>query len=494
MATVKISELPLADTPLGGADVFPLVQDGTTKRAYVSSAGGRSSAIFNVRDYGALGNGSADDSPAFKLAIADAIAAGGGIVYVPGGTYRISSVQILGNNVLVAGDSVGVSQIVNGSTNSYALRWGDGTTQYYGGGLRDIKFGGASGVTGVSGQSGVVFYKIGQFAVANVMVIPYPSALYKGARFVDCSQFPVYNLQVQDCLNHGVEFTRTTDAYVTDCRSDANGDSGFYFNATQGSYVKGCSAWNNTAYGWLFSSSTPSSFSNTNNFFVSCVGDTSGSYNWLINDSVNSYWTACWGASQQSTSVNTGAAGFIITTQYSKNLFFTGCTASNNNSHGFHVYDSGSSAPSSIHFVNCQFGANSYTASGNGQSGAGYGLAYDGTIDKLRVVGGAFTNNASGPVSNLIPTLDVVFRDAVGFKTAANGTAKITAGNTSVVVTHGLAVTPKSQDISLTFAGPASGAAGMYVDTITSTQFTIHIASAVGADVDINWIARSLGP
>lgn len=51
---------------------------------------GLTGLVFNVRDpaYGAIGNGVADDSAAITAAYTAAIAAGGGIVYFPPGTYR----------------------------------------------------------------------------------------------------------------------------------------------------------------------------------------------------------------------------------------------------------------------------------------------------------------------------------------------------------------------------------------------------------------------
>jgi hypothetical protein len=45
---------------------------------------------FNVRDHGAQGDGQADDTPAFEAALA-AAAGGGGIVFVPRGTYKITA-------------------------------------------------------------------------------------------------------------------------------------------------------------------------------------------------------------------------------------------------------------------------------------------------------------------------------------------------------------------------------------------------------------------
>ncbi len=48
-------------------------------------------AFFNVRDFGAAGNGSTNDQPAIQAAISAATTAGGGTVYFPPGTYQLTS-------------------------------------------------------------------------------------------------------------------------------------------------------------------------------------------------------------------------------------------------------------------------------------------------------------------------------------------------------------------------------------------------------------------
>ena len=53
---------------------------------------------FNVKDYGAVGDGVADDAPAIELARQAAIADGGGIVYFPAGTYRLATSQASSEN------------------------------------------------------------------------------------------------------------------------------------------------------------------------------------------------------------------------------------------------------------------------------------------------------------------------------------------------------------------------------------------------------------
>lgn len=62
-----------------------------------ASASAASPGYFNVRDFGAAGNGTNLDSPAINQAIAAAVAAGGGTVLVPAGTYLSGSIHLQSN-------------------------------------------------------------------------------------------------------------------------------------------------------------------------------------------------------------------------------------------------------------------------------------------------------------------------------------------------------------------------------------------------------------
>jgi hypothetical protein len=62
----------------------PFLATGTpTARNLVT----RTADIFNVKDFGAVGNGTTDNQAAFQAAINAALAAGGGTIYIPKGTY-----------------------------------------------------------------------------------------------------------------------------------------------------------------------------------------------------------------------------------------------------------------------------------------------------------------------------------------------------------------------------------------------------------------------
>ncbi|MHB1922519.1 MAG: glycosyl hydrolase family 28-related protein, partial [Chitinophagaceae bacterium] len=56
--------------------------------------------MFNVRDYGAKGNGKSNDAPSINRAIDAAAASGGGTVYFPAGTYLSGSIHLKSNITL----------------------------------------------------------------------------------------------------------------------------------------------------------------------------------------------------------------------------------------------------------------------------------------------------------------------------------------------------------------------------------------------------------
>jgi hypothetical protein len=62
-------------------------------------------AVFNVKNYGATGNGSSNDTSAINNAITAANAAGGGIVQFPPGTYRSSNSIHMKSNVTIQLDA-----------------------------------------------------------------------------------------------------------------------------------------------------------------------------------------------------------------------------------------------------------------------------------------------------------------------------------------------------------------------------------------------------
>lgn len=101
---------------------------------------------FNVKYYGATGNGSTDDFTAVQAAITAAQSAGGGIVYFPIGTYVVSGTpQITGSNIILqgAGDASEIllgTNALNSSGTTIGL-WVNGGSNII---IRDLQINGNS--------------------------------------------------------------------------------------------------------------------------------------------------------------------------------------------------------------------------------------------------------------------------------------------------------------------------------------------------------------
>lgn len=72
-------------------------------------------SINNVKEFGAVGNGAADDTAAIQAAVNAAYAAGGGVVFVPKGTYAITTAIKLNSNVHLKGEGF-ASKIVSSAS------------------------------------------------------------------------------------------------------------------------------------------------------------------------------------------------------------------------------------------------------------------------------------------------------------------------------------------------------------------------------------------
>jgi len=110
------------DVPLAKDTAVLLWYDLTTLRWRLAGGSGSSSSAgglpwFNVKTYGAVGDGTTDDTTAVNVAIAALVAAGRGVLYFPAGTYKITAaLTSLSVPCTVLGDGIEVSKIVCTST------------------------------------------------------------------------------------------------------------------------------------------------------------------------------------------------------------------------------------------------------------------------------------------------------------------------------------------------------------------------------------------
>jgi hypothetical protein len=95
----------------GGAPDWKILDSDGNPVTIVSILGGLTGLVFNVKTYDAVGDGVADDTAAITAAIAACVAAGGGIVFFPAGTYKITSTLTWSATVSFLGAGSGVSII-----------------------------------------------------------------------------------------------------------------------------------------------------------------------------------------------------------------------------------------------------------------------------------------------------------------------------------------------------------------------------------------------
>jgi hypothetical protein len=122
----------------------------------------------------------------------------------------------------------------------------------------------------------------------------------------------------------------------------------------------------------------------------------------------------------------------------------------------------------------------------------------DWTIIYSYVVGSSITVTAKGDgnwyVTSKNGIWDIVSGGVAQTELDNTGSATILSGATSAVVTHGCSHTPKAGEIVITpTENPTNDPGNIWVDTLTSTQFTVHCRNDPGAsNLDFEWAVRRI--
>jgi Endopolygalacturonase len=138
----------------------------TTLAAYVAN-----NAAFNVKDYGAVGDNTADDTAALVAAVAAANAVstgagGGACVLLPPGAYRCTTPLVLHAGTRLVGAGSFASFLVFTGTTGFALTLGTGGTNLsYGTGVEDLGV-----LLASAGASGIWLRGVADCALRNVYV------------------------------------------------------------------------------------------------------------------------------------------------------------------------------------------------------------------------------------------------------------------------------------------------------------------------------------
>lgn len=222
-----------------------------------------SKTVYNVKEapYGATGNGTTDDTTALQAAIDAAGTAGGGIVFFPAGTYKISSALNVGNNsrhnVTLQGVGSGnystgdaPCTIVQSSTTAHGIVSSDTMNNW----IKDIKIQGPGSGTGDGIHlTWAVNTNILGFNLDNVMIRGF------GGNGISAQSLIVSTIRrVTSAYNGGDGFYfygGGTSVSFESCFASTNGGNGYNINQMNYCHFSACASDANNV-GWLLTNGT----------------------------------------------------------------------------------------------------------------------------------------------------------------------------------------------------------------------------------------------
>jgi len=483
-----------------GTQFIPTGGDGSSAwvREYVGS--------INVKWFGAVGDGSTNDTVAIQAAIT-ATSPGGG-VYFQIGTYNISSELVMSDlGVILIGESRYKTTLQQTTTSAKILNISGSYC-----GVRGLSF--KYSATPISGGTAIYidgssYPSLNDFVILNA---------YVGIEITNSVAQKIINFEIFDYESIGIFLHEINDSFISKFIINAG-------NATRGA-LGGIRLYNKTeaiivcdgdillgVYSMTtgadsYAQNVRPAYNNfTNVFFDSATNGT------VIDKIVETEFVGCWFSGGRSGGGISGAS-----VSQSDSIKFTNTRFFNCGSHGCSI----TATANYTIFNSCSFESNSVTAG----VGVAHGLAIAANTDNFTIVAckasnGLFTGTQgygiiviSGSSDNYIITDNQLQGNATGgLLDAGTGTNKTISGNIGYVtrnkgvgaviigqtvkqITHGLSSTPSPEDISITpYSNPtASGIATYYITTITSTTFEIVTDVAVATvDLDFAWTASIKG-
>lgn len=462
--------------------------------------------IVSATDFGAAGDSITDDTAAIQAAIdyvqsltADRFK-GSHAVFLPSGTYKITSTLTINESgVSLIGDSTG-SSILYAPSSDFDMVHFDGTAlTLYQAGAMNLRF---YSPTNATAGCQLKVQKVIHGKFLNLHFMGWYDGLISdgcGKTYYDNITFsqenrtagnPRYAMDFKSTSNnnsdvHVSNYQVTYDTETSDYTVSIRGSDGIYFtNGHQhgalliqpsGSVVCSSVFWSNVYFDTslvqnvVFSGGTSGAYRNF--WFNNCYFRDSGSNGLAIESTsivsrvlINN----CIFSDHQQYGIYTNSDIDLVTVS---NCIFSGNNIVN------------TSGTSDIRSYGEMLISNNYFSGGGANGNA---VSLHTTSNNCIVEGNSFVNSTAGTkISN--GGTDNKIRGNAGYVQKASGQATITNPATTVVVNHGLVVTPGIAQIRLTFNDIATGVTRVYPSTITSTQFTINANATPTTSAVIGW-------
>jgi hypothetical protein len=307
---------------------------------------------LNVKEFGALGNNSANDTDAIQDAIEQAEANGGGTVFFPEGTYKVTTLSVVGQNVTLLGDNAAV--IKGTSDAAWVIHFNGAGSLKYSNALRHLIVGHTTGTQGAT-YGAVKFEDQAQFFVEDLSLNPAGTATATalGLYLDNGSQGTISDCKLVNCRGDAFTNYQSANTYGYNVFVGGLAD-GFVFDGTDGAFLDNWQAYQCQGKGFLFQKTTASV--NANIFLSNCISDSNLNHNWHISSASFVFMDNCWGATNYDTTTDATATGITLDST-ATDIYFTNCVFAQNNKYGMSIEGS-----SNVSIVGGTVQSNSRTA------------------------------------------------------------------------------------------------------------------------------------
>lgn len=466
--------------------------------------GDRLAAPISVLDFGAVGDGVADDT----VAIQAALTAAAGAVDLPAGRYLVSqALTVSRDGVFLRGAGMGVTVLVASVADQDVITLGDGAALRSFVGVSDLSI-----ETDIAKTAGAAI-TLDRVALAQV------SRVRVDGHFVGVNITQSQLVVLQDC--HLINAVAATGCAIKasgggsnlvlrnvaiDAPVGSQPRCGISLGDWDGVFIESGTQCNHAGDGLLIEPGNGETFQHlfaSNASFDSCSGCGCKSAPTGTGVVQRLTFDTCWFGTNDNSGCQLG--GGVLGAR------FVNCQAVNNAGHGIYAASiTGLTIEASV------IAGNSRAAAGVNDGvfidanlsqitiagcfiGVGYGFANTqqygvqiaaGAGDATVIAGNMFAGDVTAPVANAA-TGSVIMRDNQGWKTDNTGTATVPAAAGAVGVNHGLAITPAIAAISITPIGNIGAAVKFWVSNVTATGFDINVDAAPGgAGADFAWAVR----
>lgn len=286
-----------------------------------------------------------------------------------------------------------------------------------------------------------------------------------GIRFYDdgntAMDFLIEWVYVRDCKENGIYLSNTWGARVTNSLSEGNGEAGFKLQVSTQEYYDNLYAGQNGNQGFYV-------LSGRNVRMINCRAEGEGVSGFEIRQTHGGSFTNL-------LSIDAGTHNYYI--RGVENCTFVNCIADglNGTNWGFRIREVDSFYSKHLSFIGIQ----AYDHLVRGVD------IYEDSED-ISIIAGQIYDNLDN-IAIASNTTRIIVRFNSGYITESEGSTTLINGTSSITLSHGCDYTPSAGDISIHPIEDLGSASHWYVDTITSTQFTIHVNVDPGQDVDFAW-------